>query len=423
MQRYISADYIFPVSAPPLKGGLIELDQQGKILDIIDPALKSRQQIADADVEKHQGIICPGFINAHCHLELSHLKDLVPEKTGMAGFIKKILSLRGSFSPGQISAAIEKAEKEMIANGIVAVGDISNNDSSFAQKQKGNLLYYTLIEVLDLDPSKAQSVFGEALQLFNYLTFKLRLNTSIVPHSPYTVSDPLFESIRKQSLTYNLPVCIHLQESQAENELFVKRSGQLYDLFTSMGINLGYLPPAGQNSMKSTLNKLPKTNRVMLVHNTYSEKADVEWAMKQFKVQGSRSLAQELFFCFCPNANLYIENKLPDFNLFVQAKAQCCVGTDSLASNHSLSILEELKLISAASPDIPLQTLLTWSCLNGASFLGFEKNLGSIEKGKKPGLNLITGIDTENLASDPKNLAADPANLRLNQGCSVKKLR
>jgi cytosine/adenosine deaminase-related metal-dependent hydrolase len=166
-----------------------------------------------------------------------------------------------------------------------------------------------------------------------------------------------------------------------------------------MGINLNYLPIAGQNSMKSTLNKLPKTN-VMLVHNTYSEKEDIEWAMEQFNLPGPKA---NLFFCFCPNANLYIENKLPDFNLFAQAGARCCVGTDSLASNHRLSVLDELKVISKAAPQISFQTLLTWASLNGAEFLGFESKLGSIEKGKKPGLNLISDFDTGKLRLKPES--------------------
>src|ERR1017187_8039925 len=131
MQRYISADYIFPVSGPPLKEGLIAIDSKGYIQEVFSSEQADLKGISRSETERHQGVICPGFVNAHCHLELSYLKGAIPVKTGMAGFIKTILSLRGNFSAEQISKAIEKAEKEMITGGIVAVGDISNTDSSF----------------------------------------------------------------------------------------------------------------------------------------------------------------------------------------------------------------------------------------------------------------------------------------------------
>ena len=79
------------------------------------------------------------------------------------------------------------------------------------------------------------------------------------------------------------------------------------------------------------------------------------------------------------------------------------IGTDSLASNHQLNILEELKIITKAAPEIPLDTLLTWATLNGAELLGFENELGSIEQGKKPGLVLIENVDLENLKFTAKS--------------------
>jgi cytosine/adenosine deaminase-related metal-dependent hydrolase len=96
---------------------------------------------------------------------------------------------------------------------------------------------------------------------------------------------------------------------------------------------------------------------------------------------------------------LYIENKLPDYNLFIQEKARVTIGTDSLASNWSLSVLDELKTITKHFPEIPLQTLLTWATKNGADFLGFNQ-LGTIEKGKKPGLNLLKNVDRLKIARE-----------------------
>jgi cytosine/adenosine deaminase-related metal-dependent hydrolase len=123
------------------------------------------------------------------------------------------------------------------------------------------------------------------------------------------------------------------------------------------------------------------------VHNTFTSLEDLQWATSQ---------ASNLFWCTCPNANLYIEDRLPDYNFFINEKAKVTIGTDSLASNKSLSVLDELKTISSHNPQIPLQTLLSWGTINGAEFLG-RTELGTIEKGKKPGLNLLINNEGLNL--------------------------
>ncbi len=121
------------------------------------------------------------------------------------------------------------------------------------------------------------------------------------------------------------------------------------------------------------------------MHNTFTSKEDIEWA---------RNYSDDIYWCFCPGANLYIEGELPNFQLFIDEK--CTIGTDSLASNRELSIIEELKLISKQNSDISLEILIKWATFNGAIFLNFDE-LGSIETGKTPGLNLIENLDLEKL--------------------------
>jgi cytosine/adenosine deaminase-related metal-dependent hydrolase len=160
----------------------------------------------------------------------------------------------------------------------------------------------------------------------------------------------------------------------------------MFEAFKSMGINTAHMRKTEKNALRSTLPMLHHASKLLLVHNTYTTKEDIEWAEKQIHDSGSK--IETLFWCTCPNANLYIENKLPDYRLFIEANACVTIGTDSLASNRSLSVLDELKTISKYFPEIPLQTLLTWATKNGADFLNFNQ-LGSIETGKKPGLNLL----------------------------------
>ncbi|MDP1747142.1 MAG: amidohydrolase family protein [Bacteroidota bacterium] len=407
--RKISADYIFTISSEPIKNGVIVIDDDGTILEVTKGDQELRNKKQDSEIEYYEGIICPGFINTHCHLELSHLRSKIPESIGMTGFIKEIISIRSHFSDKQIQDAIIEAEEEMIKNGIVAVGDISNNNSTFGQKEKGNLFYHTFIEVFDLNPDKAGEVFEKAITLKKQHqqleTLNFKLSNSIVPHAPYTVSEKLFKLIIQNTDEKNSILSIHNQESEAENELFISKSGTIYDAFKNMGINTDLMRQTGLNSLRSTLPFLTFASKLLLVHNTFTSREDIKWAQKQLrnkesriKNHGKKSKIQNLFWCTCPNANMYIENKLPNYNYFIEENVRVTIGTDSLASNWSLSVLDELKMIVKQYPEIPLQTLLLWATKNGADFLGFTQ-LGSIEKGKSPGLNLLKNIDELKITS------------------------
>jgi cytosine/adenosine deaminase-related metal-dependent hydrolase len=400
--RKISADYIYPIASEPIKNGVITVDDDGVIIDVCKENQVSspdsyRGKYQETSVEFYKGIICPGFINTHCHLELSHMRDQVSENLGMTGFIKDIITKRSTFSEEEIQQKIAEAEAEMIQNGIVAVGDISNNNSTFKQKSKGNLVYHTFIEVFDLNPDKAHEVFEKAINLKNQLrelstltpiAIGVELLTSIIPHAPYSVSGKLFELISAEAIKNNSILSIHNQESLGESELFISHSGPMFEAFSKMGIDMSRIPKTGVNSLRTTLPKLPASQKTLLVHNTYTSEADIEFAQAKYPILNT----QYLFWCTCPNANMYIENKLPNYTDFINANARVTIGTDSLASNWSLSVLDELKTISKYYPQIPLQTLLTWATKNGADFLGFTQ-LGTIEKGKKPGLNLLKNVE------------------------------
>ena len=193
--------------------------------------------------------------------------------------------------------------------------------------------------------------------------------------------------VADEAIKKNAIISIHNQESIAESELFISHSGPMFETFSRMGMNMELFKKTGVNSLRSTLHKLPLSQKILLVHNTFTSKEDLNWIKSNIS-----NLTSQIYFCTCPNANMYIENKLPNYNLFIEENACMTIGTDSLASNWSLSILDEIKTIVKQYPQISLQTLLTWATKNGANFLGLNQ-LGTIEKGKKPGLNLLKNID------------------------------
>jgi cytosine/adenosine deaminase-related metal-dependent hydrolase len=126
------------------------------------------------------------------------------------------------------------------------------------------------------------------------------------------------------------------------------------------------------------------------VHNSFTSAADIKAVQKEMP---------NSFWCLCPNANQYIEETMPPIELLRASGAEIIIGTDSYASNWSLNIIDEIKTIQKYNPSIPLAEMLGWATINGARALQMEAGLGSFEKGKKPGIVLIKGADTNGLLS------------------------
>lgn len=379
-----SADQTFTGLSLLTGQSVLITDQKGTILDLI-----SLEDAGD-DVQHFRGILSPGFINAHCHLELSHMRGLIPEHTGLTGFILKIIGER-HFPEEEILDAIAAGEAEMLAGGIVAVGDISNNALTVAQKQLNRLAYYNFIEVSGWVPAIADPRFNAALQISDQFSTTAH-PFSVSPHAPYSVSNELWERI--QPGFAGNTITIHNQETPGENELFKTGTGDFIGMYNTLNIDQRHFTPTGKSSLQSYFPRLASAKKIISVHNTLTDPADIVFANTQVLSAGN-----ELFWCVCPNANLYIENSLPPIDLLRRYNCTITVGTDSLASNHSLSILDELKTISKNFPDVPLEELLQWATINGATALQMDKTLGSFEKGKRPGLVLIEGPEADQLTT------------------------
>ncbi len=384
--RKITADIIYPVSSEPLKDGVVLMDDEGHILDV----LPSRDGVGD--LEKVDGVLVPGFINAHCHLELSYLKGKISEGTGLDGFIRDLEKQRGAYSDEQRLFDAILAEKEMRNAGIVGVGDIMNTLLTVPVKRSSDLSWFSFLEVYGFSEKRIDEIWHKGVLDFMHMrTFRSPeklMPCTLVPHAPYSVSEKLFEKMSNSSAYQNAIGCIHLAESDEEVEFLLHGTGKIADRLHDFGIDQSDWTPPGIRPLQFVLPKMMMRSKALFVHNTVLNAADFEWLAAQ-----PEEVRNKVHFCFCPGANLFIEKRLPDFKLFLNAGYPLMLGTDSLASNIHLSILEEMKLVTAAVPTLDTQTALEWACLNPARFFGWDNALGSIEKGKKPGLNLLSGLD------------------------------
>jgi aminodeoxyfutalosine deaminase len=399
LYRKFTADHIFTGHRLLPEDFVLITNKEGMVIDITE-AIN-----AGDDIEKFNGILSPGFINAHCHLELSHMKGYIPEKTGLIDFVLKVIFDRHS-GEDEMLAAIETAENEMLQNGIVAVGDICNNTLTISQKNKRKLQYHNFIEATGFTAGVAESRFQRSADFYNQYK-ALFPASSIVPHAPYSVSPELFRLI--DAFPNNNILTIHNQETAAENELFKYKQGDFIKMYEKMTIDVSSFNPSGKTSLQTYLPYLKKNQSLILVHNVCTSKDDIQFEKQTtddrqqtredsqpstINYQLSTSnLKPQTFYCLCPNANLYITDTLPDVNLLVQQQCNIVLGTDSLASNRQLSILEEMKTLQQNFPELEIQTLLQWATFNGAKALQLEDDLGSFDKGKKPGILLIEKVN------------------------------
>lgn len=352
-------------------------NENGNFIECVD--LKE----AGADIQEYEGLLSPGFVNAHCHLELSHLKNVIPAHTGLQEFVKQIVALR-KVDEHVIADAIEKAEDEMFQNGIVAVGDICNTLDTLDQKIKHRIAYYSFVELYDLDPTRAHDKIIAGLDIQN--TFQENcIRASLVPHAPYSVSYNLWKLLTEHFESHT--ITMHNQETKDENDFFQTKTGSFLGMYERTKVSLDFFEATGLSSVQSVLPYFKNAHRSILVHNSFTSVEDIQAVQKEMP---------NSFWCICANANQYIEQTMPPIELLRSQKVNIVMGTDSYASNWSLNMLDEIRTIQNHLPQIPLEELLGWATINGAKALQMDKGLGSFEKGKKPGIVLIEGLSKEN---------------------------
>jgi aminodeoxyfutalosine deaminase len=391
--RKFQADQLFTGYKLLEQNNVLITDEAGIVQDIV------QQENAGDDVQTLEGILSPGFINSHCHLELSHLKNIIPPHTGLIEFLISVVSKReapakpppeGEVYEDPIKKkfrAINEAEKEMWNNGIVAVGDIGNTTDTADVKSKSNIYWQNFVEVISFTDAKADENFenynGVAKEMESALrTSPISHRTSLVPHAPYSISPRTFQKIN--AATKDQIISIHNQEHPAEDDLYKTGGGEYLKLFKIFGIDKSPFPVTGLSSIRSYLPYFTNHQTIFLIHNTYMPEEDIVFANNYAAENGLK-----LIYCFCINANLYIENKVPAIENFIKHDCHIVLGTDSYSSNWQLSIGKEISSMQKYFPQLGLEKCLQWATINGARALQREDQLGSFEKGKKPGVVLL----------------------------------
>lgn len=371
MHKYRAA-YLFD-GQQLLEDRTLVTDDEGAVLAIL-PGRETGE-----GAEDFPGILCPGFVNAHCHLELSHLRGAFPEGQGLISFLLSVIGHR-SADPTAIREAAREAEREMIAGGIVAVGDISNTTDTLDLKKERQLRYHTFVECFGMAEAVAEARLAASREVHRQFT-DAGLNASLTAHAPYSLSPLLMRLLGQEQG----PASVHSQECADEDALFLGGPNGFHRLYSAPGLDANDIRPTGTRALPAWLPAFLGRERLLLVHNTFTNADDIRY------VQEAGIAA---FWCLCPNANLYIEKKMPPVDILRQAGCRLCLGTDSLSSNHALSILSEMRAIQEHYPHVPLAELLGWATAGGAAALGWDETLGSFAPGMRPGIVHLHPLDS-----------------------------
>lgn len=344
--RRFAASYVYTLDGVPLRDGFVEMEDDGTVIRTglcEDPA---------SEENFYDGAMVPGFVNSHCHVELSHLKGRFRKGSGMAGFIDQINELRDAV-PSEEKIEILKGEMESLwVQGVAAMADISNCEDSFAVKAASPIYTRTFIEVFGTEPEDCGAVMASARSLKEKAD-SYGIDASVTPHACYTMSPELVTAAAAEGLATGY-ISYHSQESDQEEDMIRYGSGAMWDNRKAAGMSTP--PVTGTSSLEYFIERLwtvhpaPFEENILLVHNVYLDEVAARAALGVMK---------NVYWAVCPLSNVFINNQLPPIDLMRSLGLKITVGTDSLSSNDSLDMVKELYCIQSAFPHVTMNELFT----------------------------------------------------------------
>lgn len=377
----IAAEYVFTLDEDrPIRNGFVEYDNDGTVTAV--------GACSEPEKEKSfvRGAVAPGFVNTHCHLELSYLWKAFRKGTGMAGFIDQINAMRDNKSMEEKLRDINRWMSVMWDRGVSAMADISNCADTFAIKKASPMYTRTFLEVFGTEPQDCGPVMS-AVRKLQAEAESYGLDAAPTPHACYTMSPELVTAVSAEGLKSGF-LSFHCEETEEEEDMLKHGCGAMWENRKAAGMSVP--PVTGKSSLLYFLDCLKKAHtapfdeHILLVH---------EVCMDQEGADAVKSSMNHPFVALCPLSNIFIHNSLPPVPLMRRNGLKITVGTDSLSSNDDLDIVSELRCLQTGFPEVELNELLTWACRNGAEFLSRENEFGRIRAGMRPGLVAIDNLD------------------------------
>lgn len=386
MKRLL-ARWVFPVDQPPIERGIVEI-VDGVISDVA-PLIG---QPDDQTVDLGNTAIIPGLVNAHAHLEFSSLDSPIEPARPFTGWIGQLLAHRRERT-GSLPEFIRAGVHEAAASGTGLVGDIVTGDWSSGCVPDDGLSVVAFRELIGLLPEQVAPQLEIARQHIADCQAANkaghgRLLPAISPHAPYSVCPDLFHGLVDLARTEEVPLCIHLAETQAELELLKLGSGEFFEMLTRFDLWRDGTIPKGTRPM-DYLQPLASLPHALIAHGNYLADDEIDFLASR----------PNIATVFCPRTHAFFGHSNHPWERLLDAGATVCIGTDGRSSNPDYSLWSELQFLAQHSENIRLPQILDAGTRQGAAALGQENEMGTLAKEKRADLTVIS-LD-ESTTTDP----------------------
>ena len=319
--------------------------------------------------------VLPGLVNAHTHLELSHLRDAVPPAADFVSWVRGVIAARRqgpSPRAPEVLAAIDDAIGEVTASGTAIVGDVGNSLATWEPLGRSHLAAVVFHEIIRFSAPDPEAVVEQARREIEALAPTERVRMSLAAHAPYSVAPLVFRALRRAvDRAPFAPCSVHLSESVEEVEFIQSGRGPMRALLEELGSwDPAWVPPGGTPVQFLDDSGFLDAG-VLAVHGVQMTNSDLE-----------RLAARGTSIVTCPRSNGWTGAGVPPIDAFYRSGVRVAVGTDSLASAPDLNLFAELAAMRAIAPRVPASALLDSATRQGARALAYDGDYGTIEPGK-----------------------------------------
>jgi cytosine/adenosine deaminase-related metal-dependent hydrolase len=373
-----TARWVFPADGPPLERGTVTA--HGETIVSID-----RHGIRKPDIDFGNAGILPGFVNAHTHLDLTGLRGRVVPSSDFISWLTEVIRHRRSLTPAQIAEDVMAGVAESIAAGTTLVGDVAGSGLSWPALAHTDLRAVVFYELLGLPKTRAGQAWATACEWLRCHAATTVCRPGLSPHAPYSVRASLFQAAARLAKDRGLAVATHLAETPTEIDLLERRSGPFEQFLSDMGV---WDPDGLVSGSKRVIELCGEVPHLLLAHGNYLKTDEI-----------GRSSATVVY---CPRTHAAFGHSPYPLRQFLDAGVRVALGTDSLASNPDLSVLEEARFVRERFPEISAQAILQMTTVWGTEALGWGRTTGSLVIGKSADLAIV---------ALPNNEEPDPLDL------------
>ena len=368
MTMILRAKYVLPMDQPLIEDGAVAIE--GDTIVAVGKTADVRAAQAGEVRDLGERALAPGLINAHCHLDYTRLHDEVEWRGSFTEWLIELVAAKQLHPEKEYLGGIQMGLDMLTRTGTTTVVNIESFPEFIDQVPPSPLRVWWCLELIDFNrPEGPREVATQALE-FIAAHSNPRGGFGFCPHAPYTVTAELYQLCGRYAHARNIPVTTHLAESQEEDDMFRRGTGQMYDYFLRLGRNMSDCKRVGPTQLMAEIGVLGPN--CLAAHANYLTTPD----LIRLQQTGTHVV-------HCPKSHRFFGRSMAPLNAWKEHGVNVCLGTDSMASNDTLSMLEEMQTLGHVFPRMSAEELLTLATVNGARALNLHEKLGRIVVGAR----------------------------------------